>query len=263
MMKPIEEITKEDIKFVKLIVFDVDGVLVPRGTKIKQEGRSITLETKAIADEQIGQLKKLKDRGFYLNINSGRSLSMLQDMFSKVMEYSSLTYENGSASWIDGEIVQHVNSFRYMGGLREKLERSAMNHPNFKGFEPKEFIITVHCKDEISAIPDIVEEHNQGLKKNNSLELYHLWNGEAYDIGVKGIQTKGVGVKALTSYLNLTRENVMAIGDNLNDKELLAEAGIAVTADKSRVSGDFYVPLEGKRLPAAVMIDCVLSPWAL
>ena len=46
--KPISELTKEDLKKIKLIVFDVDGVLVPRGTKIKQRGNVTTLETKTI-----------------------------------------------------------------------------------------------------------------------------------------------------------------------------------------------------------------------
>ena len=47
-MKPIRELKKEDIADIKMIVFDVDGVLVPRGTKIKQIGNTTTLETKVI-----------------------------------------------------------------------------------------------------------------------------------------------------------------------------------------------------------------------
>jgi len=46
--KPISELTKKDLKKIKLIVFDVDGVLVPKGTRIKQDGNVTTLETKRI-----------------------------------------------------------------------------------------------------------------------------------------------------------------------------------------------------------------------
>ncbi len=250
-MRPIEELGVEELRDIKLLVFDVDGVLVSRGTKIRQEGNTTTLETKVVADEQIRQLKDLKGRGFFLNINSGRGLYMLQEMFRNVLEYTSLTYENGSATWIDGRIVQHVNSFPHLRGLHEQLAVDAIcHHPNFKGFEPKEMIITIHCKDEIPRIPEIVGERGDNL--------YCIWNGEAYDIGIRTIQTKAVGLRSLAHYLGLQRENVLAIGDNLNDRELLAEAGIAVTADKTRVAGDYYVPLVGERLPAAIMMDQIL-----
>jgi len=262
-MRPVEDMKKEDLRDIALIVLDVDGVLVRRGTKIKtrivDNGNPVTtLETKYIAPEQTEQLRKLHERGYLLNINSGRGLYMLQDVFGSVLDYTSLTYENGSATWLDGKIIQHVNSHKYLRGLRPKLEPAVMNHPHFKGFEPKEHIITIHCEDEIPEVPEIVNEHSKDVKAFQK-ELYCLWNGEAYDIGVAGIQTKAVGLRSLIHHLNLEKKNVLAIGDNLNDRELLKQAGIAVTADKSRVEGEFYVPLLGERLPAAVMMDRILA----
>jgi len=85
MNKPLSELTKKDLKNIKLIVFDVDGVLVPRGTKIKQRGNITTLETKKIQENEINQIKKLNKLGFRINISSGRGLYMLQNMFRKVL----------------------------------------------------------------------------------------------------------------------------------------------------------------------------------
>ena len=51
----------------------------------------------------------------------------------------------------------------------------------------------------------------------------------------------------------------MALGDNYNDRELLDEAGIAVSADKSRVEGDFYVNLDDKMLPAGRLMKRLLE----
>jgi len=249
-MKPIRKLKKEDIKGVKMIVFDVDGVLVPRGTKIKQIGNTTTLETKIIEKKQIEQIKELHKKGFLINISSGRGLYMLQEMFREVLPLVSLTYENGSATWYKGKIYQHVNSFDALRDVFPKLKSVAKNNKKVKGFEPKEFIITIHCAKKIPAIEEIVKK-----AKN----LYTVWNGEAYDVGIKKNQTKAVGLKRLMKSFRLKKENILAIGDNYNDHELLKETGIPVSADKSRVEGKFYVPLKGRFLPADLLMQKILS----
>ena len=104
-MKPLAQIFKGDIIKIKMIVFDVDGVLVPRGTKIKQIGNITTLQTKVINKRQIKQIKELNRIGFLVNISSGRGLYMLQEMFREVLPFVSLTYENGSATWYKGKNI--------------------------------------------------------------------------------------------------------------------------------------------------------------
>lgn len=52
-MKSISELTKNELKKIKLIIFDVDGVLVKRGTKIKQKDSYTSFETKKIEPKQI------------------------------------------------------------------------------------------------------------------------------------------------------------------------------------------------------------------
>ena len=247
-MKPLEELTKKDLQNIKLIIFDVDGVLVPRGTKIKQVGNRTTLETKKIAKKQIEQIKKLNELGFKVNISSGRGLYMLQEMFRDVLSFVSITYENGSATWFEGKIFQHVNSFNETKEVINELTK--IKHEEIKGFEPKEFIITIHCKSRVKEIEQVVDKYKK---------LYWIWNAEAYDIGVKGIQTKATGLKSIIEYFKLSKENVLAIGDNYNDKELLDEAGIKVSADKSRLNGDFYVPLNGEFLPADLLMQKIIQ----
>lgn len=249
-MKIIEKLTKEVLSKIKLIVFDVDGVLVPRGTKIKQINNTTTLETKHIGKEQIEQIKKLKELGFLININSGRGLYMLQDIFRDILPFTSITYENGSATWYNGEIIQHVNSFKYLKDVFLKLRGIEKKYKEVKGFEPKEFIITIHCTCRVKEIEKIVEKY-----KN----LYCIWNNEAYDIGVKKIQNKRVGLIAFRNYIGINEDEVLAIGDNLNDKEMIDAAYISVSADKTRVKGDYFVPLNGKRLPAALLMDQIIK----
>jgi HAD superfamily hydrolase (TIGR01484 family) len=249
-MKPLKEMTGADLKKIKMIVFDVDGVLVPRGTKIKQTGNTTTLETKVIAEKQIEQIHQLNNLGYLVNISSGRGLYMLQEMFREVLPFVSLTYENGSATWYKGQIYQHINSFKYFTHILPKLKKVTEGHKDFKGYEPKEFIITIHCEKQIKGIEEVVKKEGG---------LYTIWNGEAYDIGIKGKQTKALGLRHLMKIFKLKKYSVMAIGDNYNDAEMLAESGMPISADKTRVEGKFFVPLEGKFLPADELMQKILS----
>lgn len=242
--------SKNDLSKIKMIVFDVDGVIVPRGTKIKQIGNTTTLETKIIAEKQIGQIRELHKKGFLINISSGRGLYMLQEMFRDILPFVSLTYECGSATWYQGKIYQHVNSFKYLQNMFFKLKKIAIKNKNIKGFEPKEFIITLHCTKQLKEVEETVK-----TQKN----LTTHWNGEAYDVLIKKDQTKAVGLKKVMKIFKLKKENVMAIGDNYNDHELLQASGIPISADKSRVEGKFYVPLEGKFLPADILMQRILE----
>jgi len=245
--KLIGELTQKDLKNIKLIAFDVDGVLVPRGTNIRQVGNVTRLETKRILPEQVEQIKKLHALGFEITINSGRGLYLLQDMFREVLPFISLTYENGSATWYRGKIYQHVNSFKFLHNVYADL--AAVRSKYIKGFEQKEFIITVHCTRRVKRIEQIVSNH-----KN----LYTIWNGEAYDIGLRGVQQKSVGLKSFMKSLKLTKKNVLAIGDNYNDQDLLSSAGIRVSADKTRLKGDFYIDLDRKNLPAKQLMGQII-----
>lgn len=249
-MKPLSQMSREDLKKIKMIVFDVDGVIVPRGTKIKQVGNTTTLHTKVIAQKQIEQIKKLHKLGFLINISSGRGLYMLQEMFREILPFISLTYENGSATWYEGKIYQHVNSFKYLQGMFFKLKKIASKNKNVMGFEPKEFIITLHCAKKLKEIEKVV-------KTEKSLTTH--WNGEAYDILIKKDQTKAVGLRRVMRIFKLKKENVMAIGDNYNDHELLQASGTPVSADKTRIKGKFHIPLRGTFLPADILMQKILS----
>jgi hydroxymethylpyrimidine pyrophosphatase-like HAD family hydrolase len=247
-MKAVAMLKVEDLKNIKLLVFDVDGILVPRGTKIKQSGEKTFFYTKKIKKKQISQIKKLFDLGYHINISSGRGLYMLQKMFWKVLPYVSLTYENGSATWYKGKIYQHVNSYKNLSDLNDLLLNLKSN--DIEGFEPKEFIITIHCRRRFRKIEDIVAKHK---------DLYTDWNGEAYDICLKGKQTKAEGLKSVLSLMHLKKKNTLFVGDNYNDRSVALLSEISVTADKKRFSAKFFVPLSKKNLPGGLVMQKILG----
>ena len=172
---------------------------------------------------------------------------MLKEMFREVLDFVSLTYENGSATWLTGKIYQHVDSYNNLKKIIFELTK--IKDKRIKGFEPKEFIITIHCKSRVEKIEKIVSKYK---------ELYTIWNGEAYDIGIKDKQTKAVGLKKLMEIFKLKKKNILIIGDNYNDKEIFSKAGIRISSDKTRLKGDYYVPLKGKFLPADLLMQHLL-----
>ena len=248
--KSISSLTKGDLLDIRLIIFDVDGVIVPRGTKIKQKGNNTHFNIKVITPEITELIKNLKEHGFLINISSGRSLTTLMDMFRPILPYISLTFELGSATWDNGIVHQHINSFNELKDLHFRIREEIFDCEDFKGIEPKEHIITVHCKNRIPKLENLVSQYPN---------LTSIWNGEAYDIVIKGIQSKGMGVKAISDLFKINKENILAIGDNYNDKELLESAGISITCDRSRVNGDFFISKTSKGLPAKVLISKILE----
>ena len=53
-----------------------------------------------------------------------------------------------------------------------------------------------------------------------------------------------IGIIMIVLTIVVAKENVLAIGDNYNDKEMVEEAGISVSADKSRLKADYFVLLD-------------------
>lgn len=247
-MKQLKEMTSKNLKDIKLIVLDVDGILVPRGTKISKIGNSVKIKIKKIRKKEIELIKRMHEKGFNINISSGRSLQTLKKMFSKILRFVSITYENGSATFFKGKIYHHSKGFSNLEPLEKKLK--AIKSKSIEAFEPKQFIITIHCKDRVNAIEKTIRKYG---------ELYCLWNGEAYDIGLKNKQTKAVGLKNLIKILKLKKKNILVLGDNYNDKNLTKEASVSVSADKERMKGQFFIPLSRKNLPASVLLRKILQ----
>jgi hypothetical protein len=80
-MKHIDEL--KDISKINLIVFDVDGVIVPRGTKIIEKDAFVSFNLKFPPKEFIETVKELLN---YSNIaiSSGRSMLTLKIIFAEL-----------------------------------------------------------------------------------------------------------------------------------------------------------------------------------
>ncbi|MBT4165862.1 HAD hydrolase family protein [archaeon] len=255
-MQHISEL--KEVKHINLIVFDVDGVIVPRGTEIIESGSSVTFNLKFPPKKFIETTKELLN---YSNvaISSGRSMLTLKTMFTELFgEYKNnnhfiLQAENGGRISIGPEEIGAGHNPDYIKSLSTlRAELRKVQHQHIKGFEPKETFLTIHCQDRVPQIEEIIDKNN----------YYLIWNGEAYDIGDPNI-TKGTGlqrIKELLSQRTGKPINAIAIGDRQNDIDLLQQADISVSADaKVLTEANYYVPDDNETLPGLILAKHLLE----
>ncbi len=240
-MKPLTELTKEDIKDIKIVCFDVDGVTIKKGTDIKEsktlESTTLTVTTSNLSSEMRDALLALK-KHYVVAINSGRSAMYLKKVFAELLwDRSALISENGIFILANGELTQcekfDQKTLTKMQNITIALQSLEGKSQDFRAFEPKQFLITLHAFADIPEVHQIVKEHDpEG-------ELYTFWNGEAFDIAPKRLN-KGSALKNLCDLLGVSLEQTMAIGNGPNDKDMLDVAGIGVTTEPKTIESDFY-----------------------
>ena len=156
-------IPKRKLEKIKMIIFDSDGVLLSRGTKIREweigNKYKLEIETNRISDSLAAKINRLKKK-FIICISTGRSLIYLQTMYSKIAGGDVIFQaENGNLLLKDGLISQYFfynkSYFNKLAKIRNKICLLPI-----LGFEPKQFILTIHAKNEIKEIYDIVKKYD-------------------------------------------------------------------------------------------------------
>jgi HAD superfamily hydrolase (TIGR01484 family) len=240
-MKPITQLTREDIENIKLVCFDVDGVTIKRGTDIKEvktkQTTTLTVKTSNLSPRMLKKMLELK-KYFFIAIASGRSSLYLTKIYSELLwDRAALISEIGIFTLIDGQLIQHEKfdkrTLKIMRNIFVDLKKLEGKHKDFRAFEPKQFLITLHAWNEIPEVYDIVKKHDL----NN--EFYCWWNGEAFDIAPKRLN-KGAGIKHLADYLKINMGQTMAIGNGPNDADMVKAAEIGITTDPKVLPADFY-----------------------
>ena len=231
--RDIGELAKTDIEGMKMLSFDGDGVTKKIGTDFVKSEKGLVLESFRPSVEMMDILVELSDY-FFININSGRSVEYLVDMFEKRSNFVYLG-EIGMYSWIEGERQANFELSDYekdtLAKIKQKL--SDIKDDRIKGFEPKNYLVTLHCQAQIEGIEEMV------ARMDSQGELYCWWTGEAYDIGAKRIN-KATGLMGLCEKLGIGFTSVITIGHGVNDKDMLeAKVGLTISTDADSVTADF------------------------
>ena len=255
----------------KLIFIDIDGTLfdhakdaIPESAKnailsVKSKGHKIFLSTGrpyADIDQEIlnspldgmivscGAVVYVDNKPIYCKTYPQKELiSLIQFMLDNNIGFS---LDGIHKNYLTEEAFNCLSSLMFKNNEDSELSRAMMAKNNCFPFEDmkeedlKEVVkISIFTKNKESCeklfqrIPDSLVGF---MYKNNHLDLY---NGE---ISIKGI-TKATGLKQITSYLNIPIEDTIAIGDSLNDLDILQEAGLSICmgngADECKKTADF------------------------
>lgn len=227
---PLTEIPDDQILRTKLVVFDVDGVIIPKGTNLRESGDGTVfhMETHKLSERFVKNIMELK-RYIQISFSSGRNLLYLRSLTKDIYDKSViLQAENAAIIFINGEISTPSYPDGYFVATN-KLRNMVLSHADelgLRGFEPKIYNLTVHMNEDYKIMDLVKEADPEGF-------LYCIWTGEAFDVGLKGV-TKGSGLERIAERLNLKRNEIMTTGNALNDKEML-EFGVGVTMEPDRV----------------------------
>ena len=255
-MKNIKDITEQELGALRVITFDIDGVIIPTGTQLQEnaDGTELHMKSKQLSRQFVENLKELK-KHLKLNFSSGRNILYLKSLVNEIFDEDIfLQAENGNISWFEGKLTHSSHSADYFQKLKIIRERIkgmiAGGDKRIRGFEPKMFILTSHS-DQMEDIPNLVQEVDpEG-------ELYCLWTNEGYDIGSKSM-SKGKGIKKLARHLGINPKEIMTTGNNYNDAEMLKE-GTGVTVEPVRVEAQYFIEHQPDELGGELLAEFLLD----
>lgn len=244
---------------IKLITIDLDGTLVHHDQ---------------IPERNIRALRMVQDKGITVAIATGRMHASAQQFVSRlgIGADTPIVSYNGAMIRCPGEsepmrhvplpaelaaeIVQYgiEKKFSMNYYLDDRLYVLRVDHwarlyqrrtndtpvpvgdfRRFAGNAPTKLLVTAYPHDVDGLLPALQAQFSDRVYVTRSMPEYiEFLNKEA---------SKGSAVEWLAAHMGLQREQVMAIGDNLNDQPMIAWAGVGVAMPKAhdltRAAADF------------------------
>ena len=214
---------------IKLIVFDLDNTLAPVG--------------KGILPETIEKVREIEKSGIKIAICSGKPTFYICGLMRQVELIDPILIgENGAVIQFGVDLpprryeVQTYSkeakeTIRFLRGKIEEALSHVWFQPNEVGLTP--FLTK---QEEFDVINKILEDYKDQV---NDVIVYEQF--DCFDITPNGI-TKKSGIEKLANMLGVLPEEMVAVGDGINDYPMFEFAGTALgvnVKDEDKVDKNF------------------------
>ncbi|MBN2919338.1 MAG: HAD family phosphatase [Lactobacillus sp.] len=205
----------------EILNLPLDGMIVSCGAVVYVDNKPIYCKTYP-QKELISLIQFMLDNNIGFSLDGIRKNYLTEEAFNCL---SSLMFKNNEDSELSRAMMAKNNCFPFEDMKEEDLKEVVKISIFTKNKES--------CEKLFQKIPESLTGF---MYKNKHLNLY---NGE---ISIKGI-TKATGLKKITTYLSKNIKDTIAIGDSLNDLDILQEAGLSICmgngADECKEIADF------------------------
>lgn len=218
----------------RLAVFDIDDTLLA--------------SNKTFLKSTLTSIKKLKQQQVNVAIATGRNLAMAQAVIKR-LDLKDFVLCNGSAAFANRhQVHEHTLSrenmtrlvhaadenqvdiiFESLDGLHAHTHPSAVTNQVLRQFQaPKLSYDPDYYQDHEIYQAMMFYPHAVDAQLPHAAEFSFVrFHENGVDI-IPKVGSKAQGVAKLAASLNVAPENVVAFGDNLNDREMLKSAGIGI-----------------------------------
>ena len=236
---------------IKLIISDIDGTLVPDGTnQINQEIYDVIMQ--------------LKDRGVQFVAASGRQYVSIKKLFEPIADEIYYIPDGGSvvrtcdeiifsepipqqiAKEVASDILEIPECDMMICGMKgtyvmDKNSKMAKWLSDSYLFDVEEL---ENLDDEIQDVVLKVSLYHEDDAEGKAADFFmEKWESQLQlscagtmwiDCSHKNAN-KGIALEHLQRHLNISRDETMAFGDNLNDIEMMKNAGISYAIGNARI----------------------------
>ena len=208
-------------KEIKLIAIDMDGTLLN--------------DQHMIPDENRQAIKEAEEKEIHVVISTGRTRMTCDELVNSLELNAHLITVNGSEIWDEKrELVERqlldIKHIEQMWGITQKHQTTcwaATVDQVIRDEFPSDISAHEWMKFGFDVKEDSVRELILAELKNNvGLEITNS-SPTNLEINAAGVN-KAKAIEKVCKRLGITMENVLAIGDSLNDLAMIKEAGIGV-----------------------------------
>lgn len=219
---------------IKIAFFDIDGTL--------------TNSNQMISEANLLALKKLKDQNIYIVLVSGRWNSYLLNYTKEIGVVDYIISTQGACLY-DVKKQQILKSDKIPLPLVEKLIDYCtkhhlkliltnldlmINNALLDKTDVYQGIIICQTKDDINQLCHFIDSEKELYISYISASYYQKVVKNHYTVNVNLKTTnKGNTIKYLLSYLNISKENTICFGDNINDISMFDNCNIRVAMDNA------------------------------